>query len=900
MTKNFSPFFFLISLFFFLGISIVPAEETEQKLDEMTFENDVHAWNAERYCKAFLEDGVLRVEAVGGTPILSRLVDRIGGNFEVVAEIRTLAESSVNAYWTTRGSPSRSNEKMLSRPMNADGRWHEYRFQLPVPDYLTSISFRFTANEGVWDIRKISVFRRRAHPLSVAGVSVQDYKAPDGNTYPRLRYTIRNDAPVSIKFRVDGQDGQYSISGNGKLDLLAPLKAEENLASASVKLLTDEFPPIAFPVFRYDDRSDNGGKTDWITKTLGNDAVSKNMALQSTALRDAVLEIAPDARMARFKKGEIVVAVIAPIVHRQGIIPKFSKISETENELAFDSGDTRLEIRIDNGIVRLVIESKDDNSDADMLEGPVVRLWGTLRSGLLPGVEFLGPGDVSSSAIDIEEPNNRRSTPPRTWITMPLAVLGTDRGALMLRWNDMTLQPTFASPNGFDHTDDHRMSLIAGTSRKIEATLEFLESLSDDEPAALQALRRYIQSTEFPEPPPAPRGSDEQYRLSLRAMQGPLRSEDGLQWGYAIEPDWPRKSYADMLSTTSRLLDIVNDARIPKPGSIVPGGADIANDAIYFLTGQVEQWRSSREEAIRSILAIRNPDGSFLHRTRFPEVESASASFGHTAVRTLEIMEFVRLTGSGELFQLVRSSLDYLKNCKLPRGGFYRGDPLHTPDLLTAATLTWLYVWAFEFSGEKEYLELAKRFAYAGLPFVYQWETSKNSSGEPQSVTAEPMLYVTVPKLGGTGRRPPIWFGASQPRIGLVYGYALQLLARHDTSVDWKRVATGILHAAESMQFTDGRAAGCLPEVYDVASRERRSWLVNPCALTSLRLALEGRPDSLCLFLDERDRYVSPYPLRRTPKGIEAYDVPEGRPFQVLRSGNRILSLTGPGLVYRE
>ncbi len=422
-------FFFAFITLLFAGVAVAPAVEVEQKLTEMTFEKDAHGWNAERNCRAFLEAGVLRVEAIGGPPTLSRLVDRIGGRIEVVAEIRTLAESSLNAYWTTRSSPRRSNENMQSHPMIADGQWHEYRFQLPVPDYLSSFSFRFTANEGIWEIRKIRVFRHRPHPITLQKVEPLDYKAPNGKTYSMMRYTIYNDAPVSLKFHVEGQNTQHEIGGRDTIDLLAPLQTEGNLAAANVLVHPDEFPAIGFPVFRYDE----SGQTDWLRCPLGG-----NGNLESPS---PILEIAPDARMARLKAGSgeeggQVVAVLGPLVHRNGVIPQFSLSSDsqkTESTIAnanrewrFDSEEVSLTIRIEGCRIRVEAEQKetDTEKEADTndvpLEGPVVRVLGTLRSGLLPGVEFLGPGDVSSSTIDLEEPNNQRSTPPRWWITMPL------------------------------------------------------------------------------------------------------------------------------------------------------------------------------------------------------------------------------------------------------------------------------------------------------------------------------------------------------------------------------------------------------------------------------------------------------------------------------------------------
>ncbi|MDR1964957.1 MAG: hypothetical protein LBQ50_14395 [Planctomycetaceae bacterium] len=857
--------FFVIFVF---GATLF-AIETEQKLIGLTFETDVHGWQAERFCRAILQNKALCIQAVGGSPFFSRLIDVSGGQMRVVVELRTSTVSTMTASWTTQGSPRRSNDKMITLSLDPDGLWHSYEFAFPISDRLMSFAFQFSAFDGTWEIKSFTVYRRSVHPLKAIRIVPYHYSDENGNKREMLRYTIQNNASIPLAFQVGNQPEELKLQESQSIDLGVPIKTEGNLSVANLKLCPKEFPEIDYSVFLYKPE----GKTDWISKKFGN---------------EKTIEIAPDARMARIWFGDKIVAIIAPIVHRQGVIPVLA-LESTEMPLRFKSPDTELEIRVENESLRFLIEDKtvpnsvqNSVSNSVPLESPVVRIFGTLQSGLLPGVEFLGAGDVSSSAIDIEEPYNDRSEPNPLWITMPMALLGTDQGSVMLRWNNMKLQPRLASPNHFDRTDDHRISLMGSS---IDVTLDFWEPTGDL--AVIQALRRYFKERGLPEPLAAPRSSEEQRLLHLQALRGVLQMEDGLQWGYAAEPEWQRKSFADMLSTLVRLEEAGHDYRLLKPTEIVSGGADIANDAIYFLTGRIEEWKKTREDAVQSILVLRNPDGSFLHRTRFTEVEASMTSFGYTAIRTLEIMELVRLTGNRELFEKIRQSLDYLKRCDVPRGGFYRDTPLHTPDLLTAATLVWLYTWAFEFSGEPEYLERAKRFALMGLPFVYQWSDREN------------MLYVTVSKLGGTERRLPHWFGVSQTRVGIVFAYALNLLSRYDSEMDWKRPAIGILHAVEKIQYADGSETGCVPDLFNVMTQERRSWKVNPCALVSLRWAIENKTDSLFVLTNKEktERYVSPYPLRRTTQGIEAYDVPADRKFQILHNGNRIGKAEGNGLV---
>jgi hypothetical protein len=456
-----------------------------------------------------------------------------------------------------------------------------------------------------------------------------------------------------------------------------------------------------------------------------------------------------------------------------------------------------------------------------------------------------------------------------------MAVIGTEKISAMLSWRDTGLQPTFHVPNTIDYTDDNRMSL---SGKSIDAELRiFAES---KESAAVEGLRTYIKERGLPNPSAAPRSSAEQFNLCLEGFRNSIQSPDGTSWGYAVDPAWQRRPYADVLSTIARLT-----GRVPLIKSIDAGGADIANDAIYFLTGNVDQWKTVREDSIRSILALRNPDGSYLFRSRFPEVENAATSHGITAVRCLEIMEYIRLTGDEKLFESVAESLELLAQCNVPRGGFYQDSPLHTPDLLTAAELTWLFTWAYEYSGERRYIGLANRFAICGLPFIYQW------------TNRETMMYAAIPKLGGNSRNTPLWFGVAQQKTGIIYAYALTQLAKHDNSINWTTVATGILHAAEKMQFTNGNNIGCVPDKFEIESQYGSDLGINPSAVATLRLTIEGKPSTLFVLTDHGNRYASPFPLKSTKRGIEATNVPPNQPFQILTNGNKIINARGNGIV---
>ncbi len=228
-------------------------------------------------------------------------------------------------------------------------------------------------------------------------------------------------------------------------------------------------------------------------------------------------------------------------------------------------------------------------------------------------------------------------------------------------------------------------------------------------------------------------------------------------------------------------------------------------------------------------------------------------------------------------------TLGVLSGSPVPRGGFYWETPLHTPDLLSAAYATWAFCRGYELTQKPEYLEEAKRYALSGLPFVYQW-------GEEKTIRK----YATVPMFGAS-QRERTWFGVAQPWSGVIYGYALTLLAQHDSSLDWNKIATGILIAAEQIQHPDEGFIGCLPDAFALDSQTRLSPNLNPCGLVSLRSAIEGRIDALSVVSNGSETLASPFPIQLNRKGAILRDVPSNFKFEILINGQQIKPIQGSG-----
>jgi hypothetical protein len=129
---------------------------------------------------------------------------------------------------------------------------------------------------------------------------------------------------------------------------------------------------------------------------------------------------------------------------------------------------------------------------------------------------------------------------------------------------------------------------------------------------------------------------------------------------------------------------------------------------------------------------------------------------------------------------------------------------------------------------------------------------------------------------------------------GTVYAYALLLLSDYDQTLDWSKVAEGILICGEQMQYPDGPSVGCLPDVFDLKLQQRRPADINPGALVSLRLRVSGKLDALAVATDGEHRIVSPFPVEANAAAARI-QAPRGATYQVLIDGERIVDVQSSG-----
>jgi hypothetical protein len=578
-------------------------------------------------------------------------------------------------------------------------------------------------------------------------------------------------------------------------------------------------------------------------------------------LDDFVLRVARDGRIARVEQQGRLIAILGPLVHCDGAIPSM-ELATSPDGLDFVSDDVRLQLRSNGNELTVSIDSEATCT------GPVVRVLGGLEQGLFAGLEYLGKGERSSSKLDVETEEHVRFAPDPLLVTMPLMAFATDRATVAMTWQDMQLQPLLATPNFFDAAKDHRMAL---QGRKIEATVRFDQAPLEE--AILWATQRHG----LPAHPKTPRSPKKQFELCEAALNGPLRTEQG--WGHCVEDRWQRRFYADHASTLFRLT-----SRVPDLPELVPGGAHVANDSIYFLTGRVDEFLRFKQARVQQFLQSQQPDGSFRYDGKYRRGHFEDTASGICARPAASLLEYAWLMGDETARSAGLKTLEYMKRFRTPRGAQVWEVPLHTPDQLASAYLVWAYVRGYELTGDEEYLAAARKWALSGIPFTYLW------SRYPI------MAYATPPVFGSTDWTIVCWIGRPVQWVGGVYAYALTLLAEHDDSLDWNHLARGILVSAEQMQYPTGPNTGLLPDAFDLEHQQRVPANINPCALVSLRMVLDGQLDSLAVATNENHRIVAPFPVAiHDGQAVVQSDGHTGLQYQVLIDGQRIVDVKATG-----
>ena len=825
---------------------LFPRIVTPKQTTSLDFREDSQGFQAVSQCRVSVQDGRLLVESTGHDPYIVRPMNLPGDEFEVAIRLRTTVAGNGSIYWTTGKSPTWGEDKARHFSLNSDGQWHTYVYRIRTPGGLRGLRIDPGTSPGICEIESIRLTELETCPVTIASLDT---------TSEAVCVHLQNEKDEAVEVQL-GEESVV-VPAKGTADVVRRLAKKHLLEVLTLDLRFPKFAAaLRHPVVVYHDNV----PAEWA-------------ALADTGNQDLVVELAARENVLRIRRGERTLVVLAPVValgdpNTPGLIAKVPELQAVPlpHGVHVKGDGVQGDIFWENGELFMILEGTEEGSE---IEGPVVRAFGSLEQGLFAGLEYLGKGEKSSSTLDIETEEHIRYAPDRLKVTMPLMAFVTDRGSFGLTWNDMGLQPIYATPNVFDGTEEHRMSL---RGRKIEARLRVASGPIED--MILWATKRHG----LPPLPEQPRSESEQFALCLWALtDGPIRNEQG--WGHCVEPNWARRFHVDMVSTIWRL-----SGKLVETPTLVPGGGHLSDDSAWFLAGRAADWLQMTRNQVTGLIAQQQPDGSFRYHGQYQKGHYEDTASGYCARPAAVLLEYAKLTGDKLALSAGLKTLDYMKRFRVPRGAQTWELSLHTPDILASAHLVSAYIRGYELTGRQDYLDEARRWALSGIPFVYLWAE--------QPV----MLYATIPVFGATNWRAPNWMGLPVQWCGLVYAYALTELAPYDNTLDWRHLAEGILIAGEQMQVPreEGDYAGLLPDSFHLRYQRRQGPFINPCALALLRLAIKDQPHRLCVAIGDRHRVVAPFPVK-----IEGdHAVVQGQAglaYQMVVDGERIVTVNSQG-----
>ncbi len=790
------------------------------------FNESAEGWAAENQCRLSTAGGLLRVESSGNDPYFHRGgLDIPGGRIVVRLRMRASTRGPGQVFWTSTDGPQRDPNRSRPFAILHDGQWHECQTAIDVSGALTDLRIDPGTAPGTVEIDWIEFLR--PHPLVIERVDLQAKGA---------RFRVRNEGTADLEISALGKRQQ--IQPGGTASLLVPASGERPLEALTLSVTAEGLPPVTRTVFVH--HADV--QTRWI----------------ELPLEGFSLQVAADGSLARVRRGDDLVAFFGPLVHAGGQIPALALETSGEQEVRLAGDDVRLSIRAAGREVLVRLDAKEP------VEGPVLRALGEVEQGIFAGLEYLGPGERSSSTLDIETPGHVRFAPDLDMVTMPLMAVRTDRVAAAMTWNPMDAQPVYAVPNFLDASSDHRMALRG--EAPIEAVVRFGGETIEEQ--ILWGVNRHG----LPALPNPPRSPEQQRALCLAALRGPLKTEEG--WGHCL--GWKSQPFADVASTLWRLT-----GQAPELDRLVPGGSHVRNEAVYLVTGRAAQWLAYRKAEAKRLIEQQGPDGGFRYGGPLRRGHWEDTASGVCARPAYRLLELAQMTGDEEALAAGLRALEYMKRFGEPRGAQTWEVPLHTPDILASAYAVWACVLGYELTGEEAHLGEARRWALSGVPFVYLW------SRHPV------MLYSTIPVYGATHWRHS-WFGLPVQWCGGVYAYALTRLSPHDDTLDWNHLARGILISAQQQQYPDGEKAGLLPDSFVLKSQQRRPADINPCAILSLQMALAGELDGLAVATGGGHRVVAPFPVK-IDGATAVIQGRKGTGYQVVIDGKRIVDVVSQG-----
>ncbi len=493
---------------------------------------------------------------------------------------------------------------------------------------------------------------------------------------------------------------------------------------------------------------------------------------------------------------------------------------------------------------------------------------------IFPGLEYLD-NEPSSSEADIRGPQSKRQVSDSVKNTLPMMAVQNGENYIGLAWREDEKNPDkfsalFDSPDRLFGSGGHVMGLLFpgsdGENRVEGSLLPYQgETLKAGVPLTLNALifggkgdsavdavKQFVAWHGLPKIPDA--GTFENYNALASAGWLDSKIREGNLFRHAFWPGFEAKTAAD----APLLMEWLAQQNSPRAGElktvaqsalaqVKPQDYNASNvshvtyPVAALVYGGVEQNAARAAQNARNLLKRfdennrvlyqKRPDGGDLGTTHF-----APDANGLTAQVVESLLENASFSGEQDLIDeglKKLRALDKFRNT-VPRGAQTWEVPLHTPDILASAHLVAAYTRGYELTGEAHFLEMARHWAWTGVPFVYLRNPTDKNVG----------AYSTIAVLGATQWAAPVWFGQPVQWCGLVYADALYRLAPYDQTGPWKTLADGI--TAAGIQHTwkqkDKERVGLLPDYYLLRPQMSSGPAINPGTMQTNAVRLFNKP----------------------------------------------------------
>jgi hypothetical protein len=382
---------------------------------------------------------------------------------------------------------------------------------------------------------------------------------------------------------------------------------------------------------------------------------------------------------------------------------------------------------------------------------------------------------------------------------------------------------------------------------------------------ALDAVALYLAERGGP-PAPAATPMDRQAALEL-LVQGATRDS----WD-ATKKGWRRLVGSEPNAPPSVIVSLLEAASLVKDASLAERAKQAAMDALAaqparsmelaMRVGGLPRVLDALEKSAAERIRSQQPDGSWtytesevaegglssLHAPPENKViaPSGTKNQGITASRLADLWEYVLVTGEEAALKAALRGLEDLDRYTIPFT-IYNDECPPSPSLHGSYLALRCYLAAYRVTGEKRYLDRAVYWAKTGLPFLYHWSLGPQKVKSASIYDGPKIRFVTGDTLYHDARRAPMlygslygygssqfmhhWYGLLVQWIGLVYAQDITVLAEHDSSLPWKRVAEGIVTSC-LWQASDVRPqAGYWPDAFNLETWVPSGPWISPEAL---------------------------------------------------------------------